>query len=102
MSNYLVTQEPGKALKVIGELNELIDGNVAISSKENRLKGDMATAKFTEVLNAMDKPEVLALLTSLGALSIITRHLTARSVEYIEENWGQLTGISIADWDDGK
>ena len=80
---FVVSQGPGKALRFITELNELIDGdNVAteVTTKDSleegqTNKGQAATAEARRLIGEMEKEEALALLGSAMALRSITSTL---------------------------
>lgn len=80
---FVVSQGPGKALRFIAELNELIDGDnvtTEVTTKDSleegqTNKGQAATTEARRLIGEMEKEEALALLGSAMALRGITSTL---------------------------
>ena len=95
---YIVAQGPGKALKFIANLNELVDGdNIATEhcpEEGPTDKGRIASDEVGRLVAEMEKEEVLALLGSVGSLHYITKRLEETLQEYVGVRWGP----SVIEW----
>ncbi len=92
---FVVSQGPGKALRFITELNELIDGDnvtTEVTTKDSLMegqtnKGQAATTEARRLIGEMEKEEALALLGSVMALNGITSTLK-EMLQWQLTRWG--------------
>lgn len=86
--HHLLTQGPEAALKLLKELNELIDGENCRTDVEMDDRGEKASAELLTRLNKMEKEEVFTILASMSAVQNISEFLYDDISNYITKRWG--------------
>ena len=91
--HYVIVQGPGKALRLITNMNDFVGGdNVATEDISDRGrqsdKGRMASKEMDRLVSKMGREEILALLGSVMSLRDIVRVLEGGLKQYMEERWG--------------
>ena len=89
---YIISQGPGKALKLLTKLDELVDGdNIASESQPSTgqtNKGRAASLELDRLVKGMEKEEVLALLGSVVSLCSIADGMKNGLSEYVKRQLG--------------